>query len=617
MSDKVYGGRTKDLPERHRQHFFRIANSNVQGQLPAYAVMRRTCPDGWNAATAFFMLPVVVVPGGTADAVIFERVFLNGWVFKLNTPHVHRHLHGLGYCNLPMTSVTVHRTCPGPGRATPKSRPLARRRSSRNDPKPSLCFPKKPKSCTTLGRICCALMLEGRDAATKHGLKLLHVTRSRLILLQAYGFAGQFLHGCKKSCAMKLIRSRSRKVGLQLPLRSVTVRLPWCGSVANESLTRAALKEFVLTLFRSGVFQASVFTNGRLRVRIVWKPVQSLLAVVRTAHKFNKRLDSKAACPCVCQQPHLVSFPRVTGPDGNRHCCAKQADIPWSPEFKFLSSVPVQTRLLPDNSWTVSCVSQGLSDMACKLRDPFDHACCRERVADLVRTFTETLVSSWGYPVHANSPWCGGYLTVRAADEISRVCKGLWVEVLDKNPSSLVALCPALAKQLADSLFQSPSQIAYPCGSVFRSIRPVILRVDSMGSQLPLPIGSIVHLVEMGVDGCMFQEGFATKSDVTHCFEMVGGQSFRFDVPDWVSVSDITIPGLRPDLQPGTLISKHATVWRSMRGTRSESWTPARIVPKDKNLCAARPLGDQTVCRLALLFRVPARFLVENPLEAL
>ena len=40
LTDKVYGGRTTNLIERHRQHFCRISDPSIQGQIPAYEVIR-------------------------------------------------------------------------------------------------------------------------------------------------------------------------------------------------------------------------------------------------------------------------------------------------------------------------------------------------------------------------------------------------------------------------------------------------------------------------------------------------------------------------------------------------------------------------------------------------
>ena len=74
FSDKVYAGRTTCLIERRRQRFCRIADNTLRGQIPAYEVIRLSFSHIESASVAFFMLPVVIVPGHIPVAIRAESV---------------------------------------------------------------------------------------------------------------------------------------------------------------------------------------------------------------------------------------------------------------------------------------------------------------------------------------------------------------------------------------------------------------------------------------------------------------------------------------------------------------------------------------------------------------
>ncbi|OLQ00129.1 ERAD-associated E3 ubiquitin-protein ligase doa10 [Symbiodinium microadriaticum] len=88
----LYGGRTVNFLRRHTDHSYRIHNPSATGQIPAYFFVREKATPELPAVASFFMLPVVGVSGGVPEAVAAERVFLGNFCFKLNTPHVYKHL---------------------------------------------------------------------------------------------------------------------------------------------------------------------------------------------------------------------------------------------------------------------------------------------------------------------------------------------------------------------------------------------------------------------------------------------------------------------------------------------------------------------------------------------
>ena len=244
LTDKVYGGRTTSLIERHRQHFCRISDRFVQGQIPAYEVMRVTSPDGVCPDASYFMLPVVQVCGGIPEAIAAERVFLNGYVFKLNMPHVRNCLRVSGVPVPEYAECTVNMRKQSSFKHPSSNKPLPRRRCPARVRKP-LSLPKQRMQCSSFQKICIAMQFRGKDKiSTKHGLRLLYVVRNPELLLAVVRFVMGNVIGKRRKLALKHIRRRCKQLKLQIPLGHCPVRIPWCLHEGNISCTKSILKEF-------------------------------------------------------------------------------------------------------------------------------------------------------------------------------------------------------------------------------------------------------------------------------------------------------------------------------------------------------------------------------------
>ena len=208
----------------------------------------------------------------------------------------------------------------------------------------------------------------------------------------------------------------------------------------------------------------------------------------------------------------------------------------------------MQTRVVPDIQWVSMRVAKSFSQLAERIRDPFATSGCQRKADELCQRFVTEILREWGLSGEGlERPLPGHLITMMHVQTIRTVCNGLFIDVLDKNPSAFGATCPYLVRKLAAGIFEYPFVPA------------------------------------------------------------VGDPTFQYDEPQWLDVSGIEIPGLCHSLQPDVLNKEHKRIVRSMKGTRPLSWTPVRIVQKHKDLLRVRPLGDQSVCPTALLFRLVAR----------
>ena len=270
------------------------------------------------------MMPIVQVSGGIPEAVAAERVFLNGFDFKLNMPHVRKFLSLTGVPVPHKTDCTMRiRNEASPLSSTP-CKPLPRRRCP-DRVRAAVRLPKHRTPNCTFHRICVAMQFRGKDKVSKHGLRLLYVVRNPELLRAVVQYVTGNIFGVRRNLAMKHLRRRCKQLRIQMPLGSCAVRLPWCLHESNIPSTKTVLQQFVLQLFWNHHFQAGLFTHGKLKLKISWMPVPSVLQLIRTAHKYNRVLDSESECACVCSKPEFANFPRRLG-----HVCARQSEIPWA-----------------------------------------------------------------------------------------------------------------------------------------------------------------------------------------------------------------------------------------------------------------------------------------------
>ena len=477
------------------------------------------------------MIPVVQVSGGIPEAIAAERVFLNGFAFKLNMPHV-RKFFSLSGVPMPHNTECTVRI----GKEThPKSltpcKPLPRRRSP-DRVRAAVRLPKHRSPNCTFHRICVAMQFRGKDKVSKHGLRLLYVVRNPELLRAVVQYVTGNIFGVRRNLAMKHLRRRYKHLKMQMPLGSCAVRLPWCLHEGNIPSTKSVLQQFVLQLFWNHHFQAGLFTRGKLKLKISWVPVPSVLQLIRTAHKYNRDLDSESECACICSKPEFANFPRKLG-----HVCARQSEIPWPEHEAHLRNLPVQTRVVPDIQWGSMRLTKSLSQLAERIRDPFSTIDCQRKADETCQQFVTEILREWGLSGDGlERPLPGHLITMMHVQTIRTLCKGLFIDVLDKNPSAFGATCPYLVRKLAAGIFEYP----------------------------------LVHAV--------------------------GGPTFRYDElrKSWPLSLDV-------------LNNEHKAIVRSMRGTRPLTWTPVRILQKHKDLLRVRPLGDQSACPTALLFRLVAR----------
>ena len=315
----LYGGRTVNFLRRHTDHSYRIHNPSATGQIPAYFFVREKATPELPAVASFFMLPVVGVSGGVPEAVAAERVFLGNFCFKLNTPHVYKHLsrHALELVS-PKTAlkrktlgpivaldVREHSSLPvlSPSPCAHVAELCPKRKVARQT-RPQRCMAKhvalkllsRPKPVNTVGRILNALCFERRDKLAKHGLKLLFALRNRTSLCHIFYQVHRWASSHQRPRALKYVRKRAKQIGLQLPLHRAVLTLPWCGSAARTQHTRTLVQNLVMRLFATGACQSTLFTNGRLKCQIMWKPTDRLIDVLRSAAKFNKNLHDEMFC---------------------------------------------------------------------------------------------------------------------------------------------------------------------------------------------------------------------------------------------------------------------------------------------------------------------------------
>ena len=599
VTDKVYGGRTTCLIERHRQHFWRIANPDTPGQIPAYKVIRAITWSNVAPEASYFMLPVVQVPGGTPEAIAAERVFLNGYAFKLNMPLVQKFLRIIGVPLPHTTPCTVQVRRQGCNESLSK-KPLPRRKSDFRTRQP-LNMPKSRKPCNTYHRICWAMQFRGKDAVSKHGLRLLYVTRSRELIMAVVRFVTRNVSGARRNMALKHLRKRCKQLQIQMPLGLCTVRLPWCMHESNIPTTKSSLQNFILKLLWQDHFQASLLTHGRLKLRMRWTPTPSVLQLVRSAPRFNKAIDSESVCACICAHPRFDKFPKIRG-----HVCARQSELPWPDDLVHLKNLPAQTRIVPDERWLLTHVSQSLAELAAKIRDPFREQLPQYHIDELCESFSEVIVSDW-LSGQFGSEIVQHAITVQPIRAIQSLCQGLFVDVLDKNPSAFCAICPWLVREAAANIFEYPTTDALQCNRAFALTEPVHTHACVGVMQTRFQVGDVVHVDPNSEDTCWFKGRTYPSLAFAGKLRAIGGGTFRYDAVGWLNTSGFEIPELCDELQPDVLNAKHAAISKEIRGQRPSDWTPVRVVHKHKDLLRVRPIGDQSVCPTALLFREVAR----------
>ena len=191
---------------------------------------------------------------------------------------------------------------------------------------------------------------------------------------------------------------------------------------------------------------------------------------------------------------------------------------------------------------------------------------------------------------------------------IRKLCKGFFVEALDKNSSEFIVMCPRLYHILAAGIFQfSGGQllegVSYKTTAEFSAV--------VSGSLQQIPVGTVVHLQLLREECAFFTEFSCTTSAVQGSPARLEGEHFSFNQPNrsWVDIDAVEILNLKQSLQPSVLNKRFAKLWRSMLSKRTPSWGRVRVVPKNKNVAAGRPLGDQSCNPTAILSRALSRFL--------
>ena len=182
-----------------------------------------------------------------------------------------------------------------------------------------------------------------------------------------------------------------------------------------------------------------------------WKQVVAILTLRGRTRAWISptKQESNWLFSCECDQSRFCDFPKVFGPDGSVHVCAKQCDFPWPHQFDILRLAPVQTPIVPSGEWASRKLIEAFMNLALSVRDPFVLCGCEleERVNQVVQVVAYRLSDEWVSTHGASAP-----LLALSAEHVAaarKLCKGLYVEVLDKNPSSFAAMCPYLAQQIA------------------------------------------------------------------------------------------------------------------------------------------------------------------------
>ena len=401
FTDKVYAGRTINFRRRRTDHFHRVDNPSAAGQTPAYHVIRNLAPSGVHPAAMYFMLPVVQVEGDRRDAAIWVRAFIHGWAFKLNAPRVYHHvpLHVLRVLNPVKFGLRTGACAQTTVQLAKQAHGRRLSRTTRNRARAlGAPIPQRHTQQSVFDKILAALSFEVRDRAAKHGLRLLYVLRSRALLAEIFKAVGRRASGDRLKAAKKHLKKRAGQLGMQLPITSVAVKIPWCAQTQNIGSTTTALQEFCTSLFQCSWFQSTLFQNGRIKLQIQWATAPSLRDEARTAQIYNGQLDSATALTCSCNHERFAKIPKREGGDGKRHVCARQAELPWSPDMTFVGRLPSTTRLMPSRTWVQQEICTSLHQLAAKLKSPFAHDLLSPSldIDSLVVTTSERILQLWG-----------------------------------------------------------------------------------------------------------------------------------------------------------------------------------------------------------------------------
>ena len=626
LHSHVYAGRTVDFNRRHTDHTFRIHNPGATGQIPAYFFFREKVHSELPAVASFFMLPVVAVDGGVHEAVAAERVFLGNFCFKLNTPHVYRHLSHEAL-ELVNPSLARRRKILGPAvpLRAPQShspdqallqcqRPMARHLRKQRGFRAvgMLRLPSKPQPFSSVGRILCALCFNRRDKVAKHGLRLLFLLKSRTTLVYIFHQVRRWASSSNRNNAMRFLRKRACQLKLQLPVKRLVLELPWCGTPLHFRSTKQLIQKFLVRLFAIGACQATVFSDGRAKCQIVWKPAPSMLDVVRSAPKFNNHLDDANFCACCCHAFPKDRWPRCKALDGTYHVCVRQSELPVPSHLDFIRRLSARTRVVPGKRSTLRDVQRGFSRTARALLDPW---CCdtvKEKLEATSKEFSQLLADSWRV-FDARSDAQGHHVLMADVLQVKRLCEGLFIEALDKNTSEFVCMCPRMYFLQACGLFQHhPPGNLLMIGAAYKVLRPFKTHAgNNSSSKLGVESDMLLTVRNIDSEAVDFGEFTARKVDLTDCLQPVEGTNFTYLRSDenWLDTKATSIPNLRETLQPASLNKRFKRRWLTALAGRDESWGKVRAVPKHKNLAIARPLGDQSCNPLSLLRRLLARFI--------
>lgn len=338
-TDLLYAGFTEHPFDRMEKHFKLINDSSAGRQLPGYSVIRREASSTTVPAANVFFIPLCKTLGDRQAGLRAELRLIGAYNWRLNavaptgtrslvkikpTEHVQRDDWRTRHAADTIVALD----------AGLDTRFAKKRRHLEIPPTiPNHDIWKAPSARIMIEAFRYKAPIKDR----KRACAKLVCTRSRHLLCLMWSKQKSILTLKEASHLKPKIKARASRLKLQLPLNTPTIALPWLGGWHHKRL----IADMSSTLYRgmraAGLLQISAidptFRKNSLPAALVrWVSFPSLFSRARNAGRMNKEafMCSGVLPECTCNTDPAANQPKVRGPDGHYHVCARQSEIDWS-----------------------------------------------------------------------------------------------------------------------------------------------------------------------------------------------------------------------------------------------------------------------------------------------